>query len=113
MADDQLDLREQIIRIDRQIAETRKFVAEHDKLAAEAKKYVYPDAYAHSVTSATGLRRTGFHWSHPIVPVKAQTTQDQLTAAKWLRMFTTLGAVQVVALSIFMEFHKFLHFRHL
>ena len=32
-----IDLREELVRIDRAIAETRKFVAEHDKLAAEAR----------------------------------------------------------------------------
>ena len=33
-----LDLREQIARIDRTLAETQKFFAERDKLAAEARK---------------------------------------------------------------------------
>jgi hypothetical protein len=37
--DHPLDLREQIVRIDRAITETRKFVAEHDKLAAKARKF--------------------------------------------------------------------------
>jgi len=33
------NIREQLVRIDKSIAETRKFVAEHDKLAAEAQKF--------------------------------------------------------------------------
>ena len=36
---DTLDLREQLARIDRAQAETRKFAAEHEKLAAEAMKF--------------------------------------------------------------------------
>lgn len=38
MTTDTLDLQEQIARIDRAQAETRKFVAEQNKLAAEAAK---------------------------------------------------------------------------
>ena len=37
-AENPLDIREQIVRIDRAIAETRKFVSERDKLAEEAAK---------------------------------------------------------------------------
>ena len=33
-----LDIREQLVRIDRAIAETRKFVSERDELAEEAAK---------------------------------------------------------------------------
>ncbi len=36
---DRLDLHEIVARIDRAQAETRKFIAEHDKLAAEAAKF--------------------------------------------------------------------------
>ena len=38
MADDQLDLREQLVRIDRAIAETQKLTVEAGKLRSEEKK---------------------------------------------------------------------------
>lgn len=39
MADPQLDLQEQITRIDRAIAETAKYAAEQRKLEAEARNF--------------------------------------------------------------------------
>ncbi len=83
MSDTPLDIREQIVRIDRAIAESEKFSAETRKLVAESTKFSFENRKL--LAEAAKLRRD------PIVAIIAAT-------AAVAGAFAALGGVLVKVL---------------